>query len=243
MQDIYVSLVVPAYNEAAIIENTIAQLLEYLDRGFSQYELIISDDGSTDNTKNLVESIANPHLRCVGHFPNRGKGCAVREGVLTAKGKVVVYTDADLAYGTVAIGRLVEKLLEDRTDIAIGSRKLHPDGYADYPPIRLLASRCFSLVTGIFAGFSYDTQCGLKAFTLKAAREIFSRCETDGFAFDFELMMLAQRLGCSVTQLPVSIVNHRESKVNVLRDSIKMMGDLIKIRRSVNKRLRGDKLK
>ncbi len=243
MQDIYVSLVVPAYNEAAIIENTIAQLLEYLDRGFSQYELIISDDGSTDNTKNLVESIANPHLRCVGHFPNRGKGCAVREGVLTAKGKVVVYTDADLAYGTVAIGRLVEKLLEDRTDIAIGSRKLHPDGYADYPPIRLLASRCFSLVTGIFAGFSYDTQCGLKAFTLKAAREIFSRCETDGFAFDFELMMLAQRLGCSVTQLPVSIVNHRESKVNVLRDSIKMMGDLIKIRRSVYKRLRGDKLK
>ena len=243
MQDVFVSVIIPAYNEELIIKDTINQLLSFLAGSFSQYELIIADDGSTDGTRAAVESMGSDRLRCVWHFPNKGKGCAVREGVLAAKGRVVVYTDADLAYGTAVIADLVRLLEEKGTDLAIGSRKLHPQGYADYPPLRLLASRCFSLVTSIFAGFSYDTQCGLKAFTAGAAGEVFSRCETDGFAFDFELMMLAQRMGFSVAQLPVSIVNHRQSKVNVLRDSIRMLRDLMKIRHSVNKRLRGDRLK
>ena len=243
MQDVFVSVIIPAYNEELIIKDTINQLLSFLAGSFSQYELIIADDGSTDGTRAAVESMGSDRLRCVRHFPNKGKGCAVREGVLAAKGRVVVYTDADLAYGTAVIADLVRLLEEKGTDLAIGSRKLHPQGYADYPPLRLLASRCFSLVTSIFAGFSYDTQCGLKAFTAGAAGEVFSRCETDGFAFDFELMMLAQRMGFSVAQLPVSIVNHRQSKVNVLRDSIRMLRDLMKIRHSVNKRLRGDRLK
>ncbi|NLW65564.1 MAG: glycosyltransferase [Clostridiales bacterium] len=231
------SLVIPAYNEASIIESTIKTLLPYLDRHFSDYELIISDDGSTDDTKAIAESIPDPHLRCVGHMPNKGKGAAVRDGMMAANGDIIAYTDADLAYGIDVIVPLLEKLEREGTDIVIGSRKLHPEGYENYPPLRLLASRCFSFLTGLLAGFQYDTQCGLKAFTAPAARQIFSRCETDGFAFDFELMMLAVRLGYTVGQLPVKIVNHRLSKVHVFKDSIKMFGDVIRIRRSVNKRL------
>jgi hypothetical protein len=111
------------------------------------------------------------------------------------------------------------------------------EGFADYPPLRLLASRTFSFITGVFAGFHYDTQCGLKAFTADAAEKIFSRCETDGFAFDFEVLMLAAGMNMKIGQIPVKIINHRNSKVNVLRDSIRMFGDVARIRSSVKRRL------
>lgn len=124
--------------------------------------------------------------------------------------------------------------------MAIGSRKLHPEGFEDYPLIRLVASRLFSFLTCLLAGFHYDTQCGLKAFSAVSAKRIFSRCKSDGFAFDFEVMMLAKGLSFSVTQLPVKIINHRDSKVQVLRDSIKMFGDIIRIRFAVKARLEGD---
>lgn len=236
-----ISLIIPAYNEAEIIADTIAQALEMLRRRFSDYELIIADDGSTDGTKEIVRQINEPALRLVSYTPNKGKGCAVRQGMLVAEGNYVAYTDADLAYGTEAVGDIIDKLVSDNADLAIGSRKLHPDGYADYPPLRLLASRAFSLITSLFAGFDYDTQCGIKAYTQNAAMQVFTRCETDGFAFDFEAVMLARGLGFSVTQLPVTIINHRESKVNVLRDSAKMFGDIIRIRRRVRARLNGEK--
>lgn len=231
------SLVVPAYNEAAIIADTIQSLLAYLDRYFSDYELIISDDGSTDGTKAIVSGFDDPHLHCVGHFPNRGKGVAVRQGILSAGGEVVAYTDADLAYGTEVIVPMVQQLLSDADDLVIGSRRLHAEGFADYPPLRLLASRTFSFITGTFAGFHYDTQCGLKAFSAAAAKKIFSRCETDGFAFDFEVLMLATGMNMKIGQIPVKILNHRNSKVNVLRDSVRMFGDVAKIRNRVKKRL------
>ncbi|MEA4896253.1 MAG: glycosyltransferase [Oscillospiraceae bacterium] len=240
MQKKKISLVIPAYNEAVIIKNTVETTLRFLEGYCSDYELIISDDGSTDGTRRIVESIANEHLKCVGHFPNRGKGSAVREGMLASGGDIIAYTDADLAYGIEAVGELLDKLDSEGTDLAIGSRKLHPEGYEDYPFIRLLASRLFSFLTGLLAGFSYDTQCGLKAFTANAAALVFSRCETDGFAFDFEVMMLAKGKGLSVTQLPVKIINHRESKVAVLSDSIKMFADIIRIRSAVKRRLKGE---
>ena len=237
MQNIKISLIIPAYNEAAIIKNTVKAALGFLEKHYSDYELIISDDGSTDKTELLVRSVDNPRLRIVGHKPNMGKGAAVRQGILAASGELIAYTDADLAYGIEAVGELIEKLRSEGTDIAVGSRKLHPQGYEDYPLIRLLASRLFSFLTGFVAGFHYDTQCGLKAFSAQTARAIFSRCDCDGFAFDFEVMMLAKSLKFSVTQLPVKIVNHRDSKVQVLRDSIRMFGDILRIRFAVKKRL------
>ncbi len=237
MQNTKISLVIPAYNEAAIIKNTVKAALDFLEKNYSDYELIISDDGSTDETEALVRSIESSKLRLVGHKPNMGKGAAVREGILASEGEIVAYTDADLAYGIEAAGELIGKLQSEGSDIAVGSRKLHPQGYEDYPLIRLLASRLFSFLTGLVAGFHYDTQCGLKAFTAQTAKEIFSRSECDGFAFDFEVMMLAKGLKYSVTQLPVKIVNHRDSKVQVLRDSIRMFGDILRIRFAVKKRL------
>ena len=151
MQKAKISLVIPAYNEAAIIKNTINEALELLAGTGCDYELIISDDGSTDETRLIAQSVNDEHLRVIGHFPNKGKGCAVREGMLAAEGDVVISTDADLAYGIDAVGELASRLQNAGTDIAVGSRKLHPEGYEDYPFIRLLASRLFSLMTGLLA--------------------------------------------------------------------------------------------
>jgi len=237
MQDKKISLVIPAYNEAAIIKNTIEMVLKFMADSFADYELIISDDGSTDKTRKIVEGILDPHVRCVGYSSNRGKGSAVRVGILAAAGDVIAYTDADLAYGIDAVGQVLRPVQTGAADIAIGSRKLHPEGYEDYPLIRLLASRFFSFLTGLLAGFRYDTQCGLKAFSAQSAKAIFNQCETDGFAFDFEVMMLAKSRDLKVCQIPVKIMNHRESKINVMRDSIKMFGDIIRIRSSVKRRL------
>lgn len=242
MRNEKISLVIPAYNEETIIADTIAQTMSFLSHRFESFELIIADDGSTDKTKAIVSSIKDPRLRLVSYSPNKGKGCAVRQGMLAAGGDYICYTDADLAYGLDAVGDILELLIDKGTQVALGSRKLHADGYADYPPLRLLASRCFSFLTGLFAGFHYDTQCGLKAFTAPAAKRVFTLCQTDGFAFDFEAIMLVKRLGLSISQLPVTIINHRESKVNVLRDSVRMFRDIVKIRRSVNKRMKKESM-
>lgn len=232
-----ISLVIPAYNEALILPDTLAQTLAFLSGSFDDYELVLSDDGSTDKTREIAENWPDAHLKCVSHFPNRGKGSAVRDGVLAAAGDIVVCTDADLAYGLNDIPAFVN-LIENGADVAIGSRRLHPEGYAGYPPLRLLASRCFHFVTGKMAGFAYDTQCGLKAYSAEAAAAIFGSCETDGFAFDFEVLMLAEKQHFKIAEYPVKIINHRQSTVNVARDSVRMLKDVRRIRQSVNKRFR-----
>lgn len=241
MRDIFFSLVIPAYNEAAIIRDTVNSSLKYLAEEFSQYELIIVDDGSTDGTADIVRGIDDPHLRLVGHFPNRGKGAAVRRGVMAAAGEVVACTDADLAYGLEVLGPMSDMLTETGADAVIGSRRLHPRGYEEYPALRLLASRCFGLITGVVAGFDFDTQCGIKLFSGQMSKKIFSRCENDGFAFDFEAMMLCVGLGGVVKQFPVSVVNFRFSKVNVIRDSIRMLRDVFRIRVRVRRLLREER--
>ena len=116
----------------------------------------------------------------------------------------------------------------------IGSRNLGADGYANYTPIRKLASQIYIKILCIIGGFKLsDSQCGCKAFGRAAARDIFKRCTVDGFAFDFEAILWSGRLGYSIDELPVSVINHRASKVNVLRDSVRMLRDIIRIKKKV----------
>lgn len=233
------SLVIPAYNESKIILDTLAAVTAELSRLTEDYEVLIVDDGSTDDMAALVKGCGDPHVRLTGYQPNHGKGRAVRTGMLEAEGEIILCTDADLAYGTAVFADLLERLENTGADLAIGSRRLSKDGYRDYPPLRLLASKCFGLVVRVLSGLKYDTQCGIKGYRREAAKRIFSQCTNDGFAFDFEVLMTADKLGMKVEQIPVSIVNHRESKVNVLRDSARMFRDIFHIRRAVRRRMEG----
>ncbi|MGI6202573.1 MAG: glycosyltransferase family 2 protein [Eubacteriales bacterium] len=228
------SVVIPVYNEASIVADTARALTEYLDGLFpgGEYEVIFSDDGSTDESAKIIAALGYPRVRLVSHKPNKGKGAAVRDGILAARGKYVLFTDCDLAYGTEVIGRFYGALDESGADAAIGSRRLHEKGYAGYTFLRKLASKVFYRTVALLVGFRFsDSQCGIKCFKTGIAQKIFSQCKIDGFAFDLEALMLYAKSGARVLELPVTIVNHRESKVHVFRDAYRMLRDVLKIKR------------
>ena len=225
------------YNEAAIIEETAKTYQTYLSETFEDWELIFVDDGSADGCGAKVEALALPETRVIRYTPNQGKGNAVKTGMLAAHGDVRMFLDADVAYGTEVIAQAV-KLFEDHPEasMVIGSRPLHPEGYAGYTAIRKLASKTYIKVLNVVGGFRLsDSQCGCKAYRGPAAEAIFARIETKGFAFDFETILWAQKLGYGILEMPVTIVNHRASKINVVRDTFRMLGELRQIKKRVRK--------
>ena len=233
-----VSLVIPMYNEGSIIEGAIKTFSEYLKSKYEDWELIFVDDGSKDGCGDAVRKASEkePRIRLEGYPDNRGKGCAVRTGMIAAKGDIVVFTDCDNAYGEDAVGRMIDMFSESKADIIIGSRNLSKDGYKDYTFIRKLASKTYIKVIGIVAGFKFsDAQSGIKGFRREAAQKVFRNCEVDRFAFDLEAIMIAQKAGFKIEEMPVTIINHRESKVRVLRDAFKMLSDVRKMKKRIKK--------
>jgi len=241
----YVSVLIPMYNESAIAADTARTLWRAMDslrqkNGWS-FEIVFSDDGSTDDCAARIRNTAAAEnldgVRVIRYEDNRGKGSAVREAVLSSRGEIILYTDCDLAYGTDVIGEAVRRY-KPGVDAVIGSRNLTDDGYEGYTPLRKLASKTYIKVLCLMAGFKLsDSQCGCKSFRGDLARKIFAKCETNGFAFDFEVLLLAGKLRANVTEMPVRIINHRASTVHVLRDSVKMLRDLA----SIKKRVKSDR--
>ncbi|MBE6597119.1 MAG: glycosyltransferase [Ruminococcaceae bacterium] len=229
------SLVVPMYNESSIIAETARTVHEYMSANFDDYEVIFFDDGSKDDSAEIVRALGLPNIRVSGYGGNKGKGAAVRHAMLEAEGDVIMFTDADLAYGTEVIGR-INKIFgeEPSTQIVTGSRNLSADGYEGYTVLRKIMSKVYIKVLCVVGGFKLtDSQCGCKAFCKAAAKDIFSKCEVNGFAFDFEAIMWSGVLGYKITEMPVKIINHRESKVNIIKDTFRMLGDLRRIKKRV----------
>ena len=238
-----ITLVIPMYNESGIIKDTAMVLDKYLSDNFDSYEILFSDDGSVDGCGSIVESLRLPCVRVVGYKDNKGKGCAVRHAMLEAKGEIIMFTDADLAYGIDVIKSAYDRIVKDPdTDILIGSRNLSKDGYEGYTVVRKLMSKAYIKFLGAMGGFKLsDSQCGCKAFRSKAAKDIFGRCKIHGFAFDFECILWAQKLGYRISEMPVKIINHRESTVRVFKDTAKMIRDIRGIRRRINKEFKSER--
>ena len=228
-----ISLCIPMYNEEKIIGDTVARVRAYMSDNFDDWEVIFSDDGSTDGCRAIVEACDDGHVRVVGYEKNRGKGAAVRNAVINAEGEIVIFTDSDLAYGLDVIKTAVEMFAANSdADIIVGSRNLDKSGYDGYTFTRKIASKAYIKCLALAGGFKMtDSQCGFKAFRRKTAQAIFKTCEVDGFAFDFEVLIKANKLGAKVLEMPVKVVNHRDSKVKVLRDSIKMLRDVREIKK------------
>ncbi len=235
-----ISLVIPMYNESGIIEDTAAKVCEYMQETFEDYEVIFVDDGSKDNSAEMVSSLELPNLRVLKLDDNRGKGAAVRHGITQANGDIIMFTDADLAYGTDVINKVCGIFeSEPDTQMVTGSRNIHKDGYDGYTFIRKVMSKIYIKVLSAVGGFKLtDSQCGCKAFRADAAQDIFSRCEVDGFAFDFEAILWAGELGYKIREMPVKIINHRDSKVNIIKDSLRMLSDLRRIKKQVRTKAR-----
>jgi dolichyl-phosphate beta-glucosyltransferase len=231
------SVIIPAYNEEQRIGPTLAHLDSYLSRTDLSYEILVVDDGSTDGTARLVHDIGRtrPAVRCIESKPNRGKGSVVRLGMLAARGGVRLMYDADGAVPPEQIPKLVNPIRLGLVDIAIGSRYQHGAAVAKKQPFyRVWWSRLAnfvvqrSLVPGVL-----DTQCGFKAFSAEAARFLFRRTRIDGWAFDLEVLALAVRFEYSIREVPVQWSDDPRSKINPIKDAIKVVREMLVIRRNL----------
>ena len=223
------SLIFPCYNEAERLPQTLAAYLARLSREPGAVEVLVVDDGSTDETFAVARAVAarDHRVRVIRSQPNHGKGFGVRTGVLEANGELIVFTDADGSYGPGEVARVTAALAD--APVAIGSR---PAGWATGPPARRLASRLFHLAIWPVLGLPFgDTQCGLKGFRRHAALEVFGRARLDGFAFDAEVLFLARRLGLAISEVPVRAEERDGSKVQLVVDALGMVRDVLRVRR------------
>ncbi len=232
------SVVIPCFNEAARIGETLRLTLDYLTANAPESELIVVNDGSTDATGTIARAIlseTNIATRLLENFPNRGKGAAVRSGLLAAREPIGLFFDADLSTPLSEIPKVIGAIANGEVDIAIGSRALDRNLIGIRQPWRReQAGRVFNLLVRVATGLPFwDTQCGFKAFRLDVCRPILEAARVRGFAFDVELLYLAQRAGLRIREIP-GRWNHAEgSNVSFFRDSLRMLREVIALRKQV----------
>ena len=224
----YLSVVIPCFNEAAKIETDIRAALEYFGSRPYSFELILVDDGSSDGTAAILEQAGGARAIC--YRPNRGKGYAVRSGMLGAKGHYRLFADAGLCvpYSEMEKGLA---LLESGADVAIGSRKLAESQVVEKQAgYRRIGSSVFGLLVRNWMGLRYsDTQCGFKMFTAQAAERLFSAARIDGFMFDAETLINARKFGLTVREFPVEWRADPDSRYKPFSGSFRNLFELVRI--------------
>jgi glycosyltransferase involved in cell wall biosynthesis len=229
------SVAIPCYNEAPRIDGTVRATLDYLATESPEAELIVVNDGSTDGTSTIVRKAlqgAKIKTQLLENFPNRGKGAAVRSGLLAATRPIGLFFDADLSTPLSEVPKVIEPIATRDVDVAFGSRALDRKLIGIHQPWRReQAGRIFNFIVRVATGMPFwDTQCGFKAFRLDVCRPILEKAHTIGFAFDVELLFFASRAGLRLREVPVRW-NHAEgSKVQVVHDSLTMLREVIALR-------------
>src|SRR3954470_13776127 len=229
------TVTIPCYNEAARIGHTVRASLDYLTRECPDAELVVVNDGSTDTTPTIVrEALAGAKIqtRLLENFPNRGKGAAVRTGLLAATKPISLFLDADLSTPLSEIPQVIAPIANGDVDLAFGSRALDRKLIGVHQPWRReQAGRVFNFIVQLATGMPFwDTQCGFKAFRLDVCRPVLEKAHTIGFAFDVELLFTAYRAGLRLREVPVRWNHSEGSKVRVIHDSLAMLREVIALR-------------
>ncbi|MCP3982006.1 MAG: glycosyltransferase family 2 protein [bacterium] len=229
----HLSVVIPAYNEEARLGPSLARVLDYLDRNRIDGEVLVVDDGSSDGTEHVAhEMLDGGPGRVLVNPENRGKGYSVRQGVLAARGRWVLMSDADLSTPIEEHARLAEVARDRDLDVVIGSRGL-PDSKIEVAQnaLRQTMGKTFNVVMRIATGLPFsDTQCGFKLMDGERVRPLFERMVVDRFAFDVELLYLCTRFDLSVLEVPVVWRNSPMSRVGLFSDPLNMLYDVLRIR-------------
>jgi len=231
---IFLSIVIPAYNEEKRIGQSLQGIKDYLKKKDYEAEIIVIDDGSSEATAEISRRILSdwPLAEVISLRKNCGKGAAVREGMLKARGQLILFTDTDLSTPIEELEKFLPLAVEGY-EVVIGSRALPGSEIRKRQSwLREHLGKFFNLMVrlSVMKGIK-DTQCGFKLFKKEAAKEIFSRLQTTGFAFDVEALLLARKLGYKIAQVPVVWINSPESRVRLFRSSIRMLWELFKIKK------------
>jgi dolichyl-phosphate beta-glucosyltransferase len=230
------SLVIPAYNEAGRIANTLRGALRYLETTTPASELIVVNDGSTDTTSAVVREVfseAGPiATRLLEHSPNRGKGAAVREGLLASKHSIALFSDADFSTPIEEAPKLIAPIAAGEVDVAFGSRALDRTLIGHHQPWRReQGGRLYNLLVRLATGLPFwDTQCGFKAFQLENFRRVLHQAKTDGFGFDVELLYLARKANLRLREIPVRWNHYEGSKMRLVSDTANMLQEIATLR-------------
>jgi len=228
------SVVVPAYNEEKRISLSLPLIYSSLTCRFSRFEIIVVDDGSSDRTAEKVLEFSqhgHPEVRVIRYVTNRGKGYAVRTGILAAQGDIILFSDADLSTPMEELDKL-KRVLDQGYDLAIGSRALKDSKIELRQPFyRVVMGKTFNkIVQGLALPGVWDSQCGFKMFKHNAAKQLFGSCRLDGFSFDVEVLFLARKWGMTSHEVPVRWTNSTESKVNPITHALQMLCDVFTLR-------------
>lgn len=230
MYNMNISVVIPAYNEEKRIEPTLKKVTDYLKSNFKNYEIIVVDDASSDNTVGVAEKYKDRKVKIIKNRKNMGKGFSVRRGILNAKFPLVLFTDSDLATPIAELKKLIAFITD--YDVVIASRNMkESDVKTKQSALRVVLGKTFPLLVKIIAlrGLE-DTQCGFKLFRTSAAKKIFAKQRLYRFSFDVEILFIAKKRGYKIKEVPVVWIDKKGSKVNIVKDSSRMLFDLFKIR-------------
>jgi glycosyltransferase involved in cell wall biosynthesis len=235
------SIVIPAYNEAVRLGNTLMAVVNYLRQSWPDAEVIVVDDGSTDDTAALARQIfkdsGSLRTSVISYKSNLGKGRAVRLGLLAARGDIALFSDADLSTPITEAPKLIEPIVSGEYDLTFGSRALDRELIGVHQPWRReQGGRIFNLVVRLATGLPFwDTQCGFKAFRMSVCRPLVEAATVDRFGFDVELLYLAFRAGLRLKEVPVRWDHNEGSKVSVLSDSFRMLNEVGLIRQQARR--------
>lgn len=226
------SIIIPCYNEERRILPSLKSLYSFLENHFKSFEIIVVNDGSTDQTWKMIKGFtSNPMMKTLRLMKNNGKGYAVKQGMLFAKGKYRFFIDADLPYKLGFLLSAMQIFRSHSCDMVIGARDLpESENRSGISLFRNFGGKIFSnIVNKLFKLDIKDTQCGFKGFTKSAAIELFSKSRLKGYAFDVEILLLAKQMGLQIRRIPVILVKRHYSKVHLIPDSLKMFFDALRL--------------
>lgn len=227
------SIVIPAYNEGRRIRPTLDELLRYSEQQGWNAEILVVDDGSRDDTRQIVQEYGkvHPQIVLVENPENHGKGFSVRSGMLRGRGDICLFTDADLSSPMTEAQKLFEAITKG-ADIAFGSRWMRAELQTERQPLyRQILGRIFNVALRLILGLNFaDTQCGFKAFRRDAAQRVFSLQKIERWGFDPEILFLAKKMGLVVVEVPVVWAHSEGTRLHPFRDGLRMFGDILRIR-------------
>lgn len=235
-----ISIIIPAFEESERLVESLPKVCHYVLDSKMNAEVIVVDDGSADDTAKVAKAeLAKFSVpsRVVSYSENRGKGFAVRTGLREAAGDIALFTDADLSTPIDEMNKLIDPIRSGELDVAFGSRALDRSLIGTHQPWRReQGGKVFNLIVRLMTGLPFwDTQCGFKAFGMNAFRPLLDKMQIDRFGFDVEFLFVAQRHDLRLREIPVRWNNDDRSKVNVIRDSMRMFDEVRQIRRNARR--------